>query len=150
MMESRLGFLKTKSLAATNSIFNPPPPMFAVARGFGHVRLDFRPDFHPPVHFLNWERRRAFIAASGTAVAGFFRCAARRFSTSAASADDKAGSSKAQRAPNEQLPLAQGERGQLLQDFGETHGANLTPPVRRSKDKTGRSQAWSAIIAGKS
>jgi len=67
---------------------------FIPTRGFRHVRFDFRPEFHPPVHFLNCDRRRDFIVASGTAEAGFFLCAARRFSTNASSAGDNPGSSK--------------------------------------------------------
>jgi hypothetical protein len=46
---------------------------FIPACSLGHIGINFRPKFHPPVHFLNCERRRDFIVCNGTAEAGFLR-----------------------------------------------------------------------------
>jgi len=64
------------------------------ARGRGHVRFDVRPDLHAPVHFLNCERRRAFMISNGRAEPGFLRCAASLSSIKAWSAGGSPGSSK--------------------------------------------------------
>jgi hypothetical protein len=64
------------------------------ARILGHIEFDFWPDDHPPVRFLNCERKRDFTVSSGTEEPESFQCASKRFSTNPLSAGDKAGSSK--------------------------------------------------------